>query len=307
MHDIVFNVGFWAGHYKMLLCCYVSLVLAVVLLIALIVVLAFVPSPGKLVKPSNQLFTNDTVELEFSRDVLWIHKMTMSVPGPCEGKVLVIDGTSCVEFRQSHAYTRVDVNSSTVDNIYLLKGSNVVFTTTAGATSEVWIFSNSETANKYSNDHDGFNCDQHPSSCFKSSKYVQGHYPFPVQESSYYYLRFSDNLSAAAHIKWTYNISYYDYTTLRRKYTPRLTLTSEPRALHLGPYFHYRTSCILVHMLQPSSRYRSKCGKLKVEGLMRRQDVLVYPASLLLVAIVFLTIVIVIHCKCYCNWRYSAL
>ncbi len=275
-----------------MLLCYSTLVCAVLALVVTLVVLALVPTPGDQVQP-DRVYNNWTVELQFSKDILWIHRMSMSVAGfRCVGKVLVIDGTSCSDFSQSHASSRVDNLRYSTKYVYLLRGSAVQFTVSEIASAYVWLFSSFEEAARYTRDPASFNCDDYPSMCFRSELHKGGQYSFGIRHTSYYFLRFSDLIGKG--LTWTYNLRYYDYPKLSLEYTPRLTLTSEPKTLNLGTFFHYRTSCILVNML-PGSCF-DPYGELMVDGITRRQDILVYPSILLFLVIVTLLTVSVGHC-----------
>ena len=215
----------------------------------------------------------------------------------------MIEGIPCKEFSKTHA-SNYTLDKEYTNFIYMLKGSMIHFTIDSDVDTQVWIFSDYDSADAYSGDKDIYRCSHYPPGafCFEAGDYSNQTFDYTIERPSYYFIRFR----RPSKISWKFDITYYNYETLVSSgYKPEATLSADPQTIHLHPQpFRYMPSCVLLYIEDDSC---PEYAEPQVTSMKRRQDVLVFPGALLLAAISAIVVPSILYCLRVYRTRYRTL
>ena len=283
--------------------CYTMILLVITLLAIVLIILSQVPHVTTLVSPK-ALFTNSTVELQFDQ-MAWLDHLHMRLHSSSgcqpQGQLYVIQGHNCNDL-PSISTSYVDPNNP-VDHVYMRPGSSINFTVSRNSYGQVWIFTNCMFSSDPQCDASHFDCQKPPrgSFCFEAAQYTNRSYLHPITHSAYYFIRQhppSFNVTPNKHdFRHSYHRVLHDLgriVSLAVNVTP---LSSTYTPIYIGKkLLLFDKSCVLVNIAQ-----QPICGhdiQLQSTNVTRRQDVLLYPAVPLLIAVAVWFIVMCIHRYC---------
>ena len=276
------------------------MILLVTALLALaLIVLSQVPRITPLVSPK-ALFTNGTVELQFDQ-MDWLDRLDMrlhsSVHCQPRGKLYVIRGHDCNEL-PNITTSYVDPYNP-VDRVYMRPGSTINFTVSPNSHGRVWIFTNCMFSSDPECDASRFDCQYPPqgSFCFEAAQYTNSSYLHPITQSAYYFIRQHPPSFNVTPNKHNYGHSYHrvlhDLSRIVSLAENVTQLSSTYSPIYIGNPFSYEETCVLLNIAEGTV-----CGndiRLQSTNVTRRQDVLLYPAIMFLIAVVILIVVIGVH------------
>ena len=275
------------------------ILLFLALLALALIILSQVPQLTPLVSPK-ALFTNSTVELQFDQ-MDWLDRLDMrlhsSVHCQPQGKLYVIRGHDCNEL-PNITTSYVDPYNP-VDRVYMRPGSTINFTVSPNSYGHVWIFTNCMASSDPQCDASRFECQQPPqgSFCFEAARYTNSSYLHPITQPAYYFIRQNPPSFNVAPNKHNFRHSYHrvlhDLDRIVSLAVNVIQLSSTYTPIYIGNRFSYEATCVLVNIPQ-----RPICGndiQLQSTNVTKRQDVLLYPAMLFLIAFAILSAVICVH------------
>ena len=261
-------------------------------------VLSRVPSLAKTVEPHE--VASGTMELHFGLYDTWIKEVTMDL-SHCVAAVLVIPDLSCKKLSSMYTYNHTIETKYEREFFYLLPGSVIHFNISEDADMDVWVFADYDSYSNALYSPELYDCNN-PSSnalCFKTGEHP-GTYEYKVTKASFYFLvpEHFDGIS------WHFDVIAYNYTKLTSVYTPQAVLSGSPETIQLVGEGDYTINPVCVIMQLEDYACPSKHGTLTVTDIKRRQDVLLYPGLLLLLATLSAVITVTVHCAHI--WRQSA-
>ena len=285
-------------HCKKWLLCYVSLSFVAILALILLIVLASTPAVSDDVIPSD-LLNNDTVEIHFNLDNRWLRQATLSTVRNCNGPLFIIR-MPCLELVERYTHT-IPWDNPEPDFVYLLPGSSINFVIPASADTDVWVFSDSATANDYSRNPGSYSCNHPPPDvdafCFKTRDH-NGTFQHNIAKAAYYFIRCPVQFS----IGWSFDRVLYNLEDLSRDFKPDINVSSLGRVAQLNKPFQFSKSCVLLHVNLRSCGSPGN-GRLQVMEVKRRQDILLFPGLLLALSLTAVAIIHCIHCACVYRWK----
>ena len=269
--------------------CYGACLISFLLVTAGLIVLYEVPAVSNDVQPIYAT-AGDTVQLRFNLDYGWLEQVTLQINDECAGSLFVEKGTPCSEI-QTLTESGVDPNSQ--EPVYLVSGSKILITIPSGLGKGIYVWI---TRGGYEaiTDHENYGCYDHPSNmvCFEAD-HNSGSHVYPVTETSYYSVGLypKDNHG----IKWNFTAVKYDYVRLTWN---KILQNDDPATVTLGNHFEYHEMCMLLHVPADSCN-APYFGKLTVNNITRRQDILVIPGLIMGMILVVLCFIAVVHCVCF--------
>ena len=264
------------------------------LLVLLLIVLSQVPR-SRYVHPQN-VFQDSTAELQFDYlPLLYRAEMALSTSGcsphsgsscSLQGQLYIIKNIDCSNLPN----VTTDFVTSQVNFVYMRPGSTMNFTVTSTAATQVWILPDYRYYEYIDNQKD-FNC-QHPPSgahCFEASEYRNKSYLYSVTQPAYYYIRnYQSSITSISYNRVLFNVTAVLHLASSYKLSASQFTTISFRKL-----FSFEKTCVLLNIPSNPS-YPSDIAVL-VSNVARGEDVLVFPAVVLFICLVFFFIFICVH------------
>ena len=271
------------------------MIIPVILLgMSAIIVLYEVPAVGNNIQPV-YVKNNDAVELVFNVNYIWLERVTLAIDHECTGSLFIIQGKPCTEIP---TVTLKDTNAGSQEPVYLVTGSIIFINFPSKTESEVkvWIIRGGFEA---LNDYENYACNDPPFNmvCLAVDHHT-GLYTYNVTETSYYFVTI-DPHTLPLGLSWNFSVVKYDYTELLSSKVGELhddapvTFTPEKPSV-----FNYNQMCILLHVDDHSCNAPSY-GKLTVNNILKRRDILVLPGLVVCVLLLIPCFIAVMHCVYY--------
>ena len=287
--------------------CYTAILLIIALLALALIILSQVPRVTPSVSPK-ALFANSTVEVQFD-EMAWLDHLDMrlfsSLDCQPQGQLYVIRGHNCNEL--PNITTNYVDPYNPVDRVYMRPGSTIHFTVSPNSYGQVWIFTNCMSSSDPQCDASRFDCQRPPqgSFCFEAAQYTNRSYLHLITQPAYYFIRLNPPSFNVTPNKLNFRHSYgrvlYDLSRIVSLAENVTQLSSTYTPIYIGNSFSYEETCVLLNIAE-----ETVCGndiQLQSTNVTRRQDVLLYPAIVFLIANVILLAVMGVHVYWYCCSR----
>ena len=252
------------------------------LAISATLVLKYEPKSTNDVFPSS-VKANDTVELDFSLPTSWLHRLTLSINSDCNGTVYTIPG-KCSDLYHSARVCYQRLANKTPLPVYLLAGSSITFMVPPHLSSQVkiWVVWNMDLIyNNFKNTP----CEKPPkhTACLQpqTNQSHETYLSFNVSQSAYYSIQFPDGRSGTENF---FNVCTIDIRQLSNL-THRSILSYPVDVNILYKQLSFNEVCMLFHVRDELYNYvRCPNGGELTAVVERRQDVLLFPGLIIILA-----------------------
>lgn len=266
------------------------------------------PKTSHSVSPSS-VRKNDTVELSFNLPSTWFETVSLSIDKGCTAEAFTHQG-KCSDLYHT---ARVCFNQSEFSGSrtnYLLPGSYLNFTATPNyqSTTNVWITWNPELLPE--TNYSRFSCDSPPPQtvCLhpETERTKTTNLIYPVVKAAYYAHFISPRPAPPDSLTLVRRICTYNVTRLKETATSttQKLIKSDPVDVDiLYKPFRFTDACTILHVQQDDHECPGfSGGKLSVETK-RRQDIMLFPVLLAVLATVALILVAISHIVCTVRQR----
>ena len=237
---------------------------------------------------------NNTVELYFSLPTSWLHRLTLSINSDCNGTIYTIPG-KCSDLYHNARVCYKGLDDKTRLPVYLLAGSSITFKVPPDLSSQVniWVVWNVDLIHDDFTDIPCGNPPQH-TACLqpKTNQSHETYLSFNVSQSAYYNIDISEGY---AWMRKMFNICTIDIHKLSNPV--HRSVVSNPVDVNiLYKQFSFGEVCMLFHVwnIHYGCQQNTDGGELTAV-VERRQDVLLFPGLIIILAVLLLASVFVSH------------
>lgn len=286
---------------------YSLLVIVAVVIIAVLVLLYFIPKEHN---TKVLVYQGDTVFLPMSFSSLWVKTVEFSTNGPCTGELYQV-ACSNLTRRYNPAYYTTNTPNQ-VNHIYSLNNSTFVFTLeskSVNSDGRVWLFTDYELEQKVNKDYSKYDCDNPPGDtvcrCLTAkANTTRITTDGPSDEGRYYFVdRKAEDYISFYIERYYYNVSDFDnHTSIISKLNTEHTVKVDFHTQFDPTDFSTSNSCFLYDVKRQCSATADTYQYVYMT-VSRREDILLWPGLVVLLVVIAFLIAFLAHAGTYRYYR----